>query len=67
MELVQKQLGPVAVDVALKDGALVAELKIPLADLLDMGAAKVKAAIPGQIDDAVIDVVVSALKAELMK
>jgi hypothetical protein len=67
MEIVGKQLGPVALDLSLKDGALVGEVKLPVVELLDLGAAKVKAAIPGQIDDAVIDVVVAALKAELLK
>lgn len=67
MEFIDKQLGPVHVDVGFKEGALVAEVKLPLSDLLDQLAAKVKAAIPGQIDDAIIDVVVAALKAELLK
>ncbi len=67
MEFLDKQLGPVHLEIGIKEGGLAVEVSLPIVALLDLGAAKVKAAIPGQIDDAVIDVVVAALKAELLK
>lgn len=67
MELLQKQLGPVALDLAIKEGKFVVSGELPLIALMDALADKVKAAIPGKVDDAIIDLVMSTAKAELMK
>ncbi len=68
MQIVHTNLGNIGeADVEVKDGALVASIKVPFIALLDGLAAKAKAAIPGQIDDAIFDLVLSALKAELAK
>ena len=67
-ELFEKQLGAIAsVSVGLKEGGLVAEIRVPVAALLDVAAAKVKAAIPGQVDDVIIDLVINTAKKELLK
>lgn len=72
MELIQKDLGALAkLDLALEGGVLIAKESISIIpiilDWIDKGAASVKATIPGQVDDAIIDLVVSTLKAELAK
>lgn len=67
-EFFEKDLGSVAkVDVGLKSGSLVASFELPLVAILQAGATKVKAAIPGQVDDAIIDLIVNTLITELSK
>lgn len=68
MDLIHKDLGQYAkADLVLKEGSLVASISVPVIALMDELAAKVKAAIPGQVDDAIIDLVMAAAKAELLK
>ncbi len=64
----EKDLGKYAkLDVGVKGGEIVASVSVPLVALLDEAAAKAKIAIPGQIDDVMIDLFMVALKAELSK
>lgn len=71
MDIINKDLGPVHADLSLQGSDLVIEAKIsviePALKLIDAVASKIKAAIPGQVDDALIDMVVVALKAEIAK
>lgn len=64
---ISKQLGPVVLEFAIKEGAIMAEAKMPFMEMLDVAAAKLKGTIPGTWDDALIDGIMAALKAELLK
>ncbi len=67
-ELFEKNLGNIAkLEVAFKEGSLQASVSMPVMELLDLAAAKVKAKIPGQVDDAIIDLIMKVAKEELSK
>lgn len=67
-ELFSKQLGDIAlIAVDVTAGSLIAKVEVPLIDVLTMLLNKVKVAIPGQIDDMVIDLIIATVKTELLK
>jgi hypothetical protein len=67
-EIVHKELGEFAgVDVKIEAGKLIASAQINLDALIDAGVAKAKAAIPGQVDDAIFDMIAAKIKEELNK
>ncbi len=64
----EKELGNIAsVELGLENGEVVAKVKLHAFALLDIAAAKVSAAIPGQIDDAIVNLFVKVAKEELSK
>jgi hypothetical protein len=65
-DLIETDLGKYAkVKVSVGEGNLNAVLAVPVSSLLDEAGKKVKEAIPGQVDDAIIDLVIATLKGVL--
>jgi hypothetical protein len=66
MELAKKEIGQyLDVELKLDGGELVAIQKLDLAALLDDAGAKLKASIPGSVEEPFVDFVVKALKDQL--
>lgn len=63
----QKQLGPVLLDAAIKDGSLSISASLPLIALLDEAVAKAEAKLGNAVAKEIIDMVYGAIKAELLK